>query len=103
MARPPAAKVSGIGSHHAIARQDFIDRLAQRSRIDEVGVGRILIGAVMVIASTNTFADVLTAAAALHARSIAPFELAQQIFCYGSRIAQHRLLHRRVIDELYAL
>src|SRR5215813_9636751 len=57
----------------------------------------------MVVTSTDAFADVLPAAARLRMRSAVPFEFRQQVFRYGFRIAQHSVLHWRVIAKLCGL
>src|SRR5262249_22101558 len=53
IARHPTAEMAGIGSDDAINRQDRVDRLAQRPRIDEPGARLVAMRALMIIAATD--------------------------------------------------
>ena len=49
-ARHPAAEMAGVRGNGALLRQDGVDGLAERARIDELGGRRVLIGRVVIVA-----------------------------------------------------
>ncbi len=56
IARHPAAEVAGVGRDHAVLRQNFVDRLAQRARVDELAARRVGMRIVMIVAGADALA-----------------------------------------------
>ena len=75
-ARHPAAEMAGVRGDGALLRQDRIDRLAQRARIDEAGGRRVLIGRVVVVAVVDALARTVVAPSRARADG-APVQLGQ--------------------------
>src|SRR5262249_38912468 len=103
IARHPAAEMPGIRCHGAIRRQYRVDRLAQRSRINEPGARLVRVREMMVVAGANAPAHRVAASTSLDARHAAPVEFGQQRLRRRPRVAVHGMLDRHLVAELRRL
>src|SRR5262249_19710288 len=93
----PAAEMSGVRSDHAILRQNIIDSLAQRARVDEPCTRLVGMRKMMIVTGPDSFAGSIIAAPGCSARCA---KLGQKGFRCRLRIAKYGEMHRPLVAEL---
>src|SRR5260370_8183292 len=100
IARDPTAEMAGIGGDDAINRQDRVDRLAQRPRIDEPNARFVAVRTLMIIAAADARLHGFGAAAWPRFRHPPLHNSGQPAFRPRLAIAEHGVLDPPLVTEL---